>query len=393
MILIKDKTTCCGCGGCAQICPKKCISLEIDEEGFWYPLVHEEECINCKLCEQVCPILNKNNHKYRSKLDAYVAYHNNLEVRMESSSGGIFSGLAAKILDENGTVYGAAFDSDLMVRHIKIQRHSELYKIRGSKYLQSVIGTTFEEVKKDLQEGKTVLYSGTACQIAGLRSFLKKDYPQLYTVDVLCHGVPSPKLWKKYLDDQQEKHGASVSKSLFRDKKYGWKSYAVSLTFANDMVYESVFHKDAFMQMFLRNISLRPSCYSCEFKDMNRPSDITLGDCWGIENSFPAMDDNRGTSIIAVHTSKGKALLESISSDISIVPAELDKILPPNSDSRKSAPRHPKRKQFFELLVADVPFDRLSDLVKISYATKIKKWIKGIIYRVKRKIKYFCKIK
>lgn len=218
MISVIEKNNCCGCSACEQKCPKKCITMMEDEEGFFYPHVNKVKCIECGLCEKVCPVINVGENE--QKITAYAAYVNDKNVRMKSSSGGMFTLFAQKILNENGVVFGAAFDQNFMVHHIYIESEENLSKQQGSKYLQSRIENTYRETEQYLNSGRKVLFTGTACQIAGLKQFLMKEYDNLYTVDVLCHGVPSSKLWKHYLEYQEECYGSSV-KQAFLGRKFG----------------------------------------------------------------------------------------------------------------------------------------------------------------------------
>lgn len=378
MIIIKDKKQCSGCGACAQICPKRCIVMQVDAEGFEYPVADSSVCANCNLCNKICPVQNSkcgNN----DVLSAYAAYAKQDEIRMQSSSGGLFTLLANEILEHDGVVFGAAFDDSFLVHHIAIQNKNELEKLRGSKYLQSRVENTFDEAKRYLDSGRYVLYTGTACQIAGLMSFLQKEYGNLYTADVLCHGVPSPKVWQRYLLYQEKTHNAAVQRTFFRHKKYGWKTYAVEFLFSNSTAYENIFSKDSFMQMFLQNICLRPSCYACRFKSLARPSDITIGDCWGIENYMPEMDDDKGTSIVLVHSVKGQEFFDAINSKMVYCKAETDKLLPPTADSRKSVPMHPRRKVFFKKLARGVNIEKLALLTEPTILDKIERKIKALI--------------
>lgn len=389
MIQIINKQDCCGCGACAQVCPKDCIDMVADAEGFLYPVVDKDFCINCGKCNRICPVLD-----YRAMEDcgtipqAYAAYCKDTDVRLKSSSGGLFTIFANKILEDSGVVYGAAYDADMQVHHIGVDNLKDLDALCGSKYVQSRTEDTFRDVKQKLRDGRTVLYTGTACQIAGLKALLGKDYENLYTIDVLCHGVPSPKVWELYLEMQKKSHGAAVRRTLFRHKKYGWKAYALLLEFTNNKAYERIFSQDPFMQMFLKNICLRPSCYACEFKGMDRPSDITIGDCWGIENVMPDMDDDKGTSVLLIHTEKGKQLLENITCDLVIRAGELECLLPSDADSRKSVLPHEKRTEFFEALKNEESFARLSkftaDPFSVRLIQKIKRGVKKII-RIFRK--------
>lgn len=389
MIQIINKQDCCGCGACVQACPKDCIHMEADAEGFLYPVVDKDICINCGKCGCTCPVLTHRAMENSEVVpQAYAAYCKDTDVRLKSSSGGLFTIFANKILGESGVVYGAAYDVEHQVHHIRVDNPKDLDALRGSKYVQSRTEDTFRAVKLDLKDGRKVLYTGTACQIAGLKAFLGRDHEDLYTIDVLCHGVPSPKVWELYLEMQKKAHGAAVRRTIFRHKKYGWKSYTLLLEFTNNKVYERIFSQDSFMQMFLRNICLRPSCHACEFKGMDRPSDISIGDCWGIENIMPNMDDDKGTSVLLIHTDKGKQLLENIECDLVICPGELNRLLPYDADSRKSVMPHEKRTEFFVALNKGGSFALLSkfaaDPFSVRLIQKFKRGVKKII-RIIRK--------
>lgn len=359
MININNKTNCCGCSACAQACPKKCINMKSDTEGFLYPVAEKTVCINCGLCEKVCPIINSEN-KSETVLSAYAGYINDDTVRLNSSSGGLFTPLAEYVLSRNGVVFGAAFDSKQRVQHIRVDSEENLYLLRGSKYVQSDINNTYVEAKNDLDNGKLVLFTGTACQIAGLKQYLRKDYSHLFTVDVLCHGTPSPKVWEKYLEEHSKKVGSPVKQIFFRRKYNGWKRFAVELKFYNSAAYLKEFREDTFMRLFLGNICLRPSCHDCKFKTLDRDSDITIGDAWGIDKVIPELDDDKGTSVILVHTEKGQKLLNSISEKLVIKQGNVDELLPPSADSRKSVKIHPSRSEFFEQINKEKACDELA---------------------------------
>lgn len=377
MIDLVKNEECCGCTACISVCPVQCIELLEDEEGFWYPRVQKEKCVACGKCNTVCPILNVKRETSFNRT-SYIAYNKNMSIRCQSSSGGIFSLLAEKILDEDGIVFGATYDENFQVHHIAIEQKSDLQKLRGSKYLQSRIEQTYEDVRKYLAKGKKVLYSGTACQIAGLKLYLQKDYETLYTVDILCHGVPSPKVWDRYLDEMKHKYHSNISDINFRDKKMGWKTFSLRISFDNQE-YSELFHKDSYMKLFLRNICLRPSCHACKYKEIQRPSDLTIGDSWGIEKYAPEMDDNQGTSVIIVQSQKGNFLMNEIRSDLEIREEEVDKILPQTADSRKSVLPHPNRTKFFRKMNNGATIDELVDLLPLSFYQKVKKRLDKLI--------------
>lgn len=263
---------------------------------------------------------------------------------------GLFSLAANEILNEKGIVFGATLDDNHVCRHVAVKKHEDLYKLRGSKYVQSIIGNSYREIEDYLKKGKRVLFSGTACQCAGLKAFLGKDYEKLLIIDVLCHGVPSPKVFKKYLQNMEVLHDASVTKINFRSKTYSWKDYAVKLIFDNSSEYEIKSRDDEFMQLFLSDICLRPSCHECQFKKLERPSDITLGDAWGIQRTMPEVDDDRGTSVIIIHTQRGMKVFDSIKEKLFFKEMDVDTLVSPYADSRKSVTPHPNRKKFFKRL-------------------------------------------
>ena len=336
MIELKDKKDCCGCHACATICAKHCITMQADEEGFLYPIVNKEACTDCGLCEKVCPVINQSEP--RKPLKVYAAKNKNEEIRRQSSSGGIFTLLAEKVINEGGVVFGARFDEEWNVVHSWADNIEGIAAFRGSKYVQSTIGDTYREAKDFLKQGRQVLFSGTPCQIAGLKKYLRKDYDNLLTVDVVCHGVPSPLVWRTYLDETRKQLRAergvgknTVSSSLnelpvitgisFRDKTNGWKKYGFRLCYAaSEAASNSVsasatneekemlqpFSDNLFMQGFLANLYLRPSCYACAARSGKSGSDISIADFWGIQNYYPEFDDDKGVGLILVNSEKGK---------------------------------------------------------------------------------------
>lgn len=367
--MIVNKTeACCGCEACVQACPRNCISMCVDSEGFAYPIVDGERCIDCGLCRKVCPVLV--DQKPSDPEQTYAAYALREEIRGHSSSGGIFSLLAERVLEQQGVVFGAAFAEDFSVHHVKIQRKEELPMLRGSKYLQSRIEGAYSDVKTALEEGIPVLFSGVGCQIAGLKAFLGKEYEHLYTVDVLCHGVPSPELWKKYLREQEALFGADITDVCFRSKNTGWKNFSVKMVFANGKTYSVPFGQDPFMQCFLSNICLRPSCYSCRFRSGSSGADMTLGDAWGIQKQMPDMDDDRGTSVVLVNNQKGKKLWTKIFTQVNEQEGTTDALLRANPVYRKSVSPHPKRTVFFNY--TDMTVRELSAMTQPTFTQK---WI------------------
>lgn len=313
MIKIIDKEQCCGCSACLHICPKNSITFKEDKEGFLYPHVNMETCIDCGLCEKVCPVLNQNDERIPEKV--YAAKHEDDEIRMKSSSGGIFTLLADQILDEGGVVFGARFNDKWEVIHDYTETKEGLAPFRGSKYVQSYIGDSYKIAETFLKNGRKVMFTGTPCQIAGLKKFLRKEYDNLLAVDFVCHGVPSPMVWRKYLEEEiADQGGAQLTGVNFRDKSIGWKNYSFVLNFSKDegtikhnYAVSSVFTENTYMKAFLSNLSLRPSCYDCPAKAGKSGADITIGDFWGIENIMSEYDDDKGVSFVAFNAKASQA--------------------------------------------------------------------------------------
>lgn len=310
MIHILDKSKCCGCAACIQRCPKQCITLNIDNEGFSYPVVDAALCIDCGLCEKVCPFLNP--YDKREPQRTFAAYNTQEDVRMQSSSGGIFSLLAENVFNEGGVVFGARFDENWQVVIDYTESKEGLAAFRGSKYVQAKTGDTFRQCETFLKAGRKVLYTGTPCQVAGLKHFLQKDYVNLLTVDFVCHGVPSPKVWSLYLD---EVVGLMNLKGVsMRDKRKGWKNFHFTVAYDSNnggATLSSPHGKNDYMRAFLHDMILRPSCHNCQAKECRSNSDITIGDYWGINDVRPAMNDDKGIGLVLVHTCKGDKALKS----------------------------------------------------------------------------------
>ena len=315
MIEIKEKKDCCGCSACVQRCPKQCISLYEDEEGFLYPKVDVETCIDCGLCEKVCPVLKQSEE--RIPLEVYAAKNPNEQIRRESSSGGIFTLLAEQTIDAGGVVFGVRWNEHFEAIHDYTETKEGLAAFRGSKYVQSRVGDTFKQTEWFLKQGRQVLYSGVPCQISGLKKFLKKEYDNLLTVDIICHAVPSPLIWREYLEEYKTKNRiTSINSINFRDKTFGWEGYHFSISYItkhNRNVTKKQPHGDnVYFKGFLNHLYLRPSCYSCCAKGGRSGSDILMGDCWGIDSLRKDYNDNKGCSIVCVNTLKGKSLTNAI---------------------------------------------------------------------------------
>lgn len=368
MIHITDKHNCCGCSACVQICPKKCIGMQEDKEGFLYPLVDLDTCINCGLCEKVCPCINLVDSK--APLQTFAAKNPDDQIRMMSSSGGVFSMLADRILNDGGVVFGVRFNNEWEVVHDYIESQECISLFRGSKYVQSRIGTAYRDAETFLKAGRSVLFSGTPCQVKGLKLYLRKEYDKLLTVDFICHGVPSPGVWRQYLDetfgypDRREGRGKntvlSVSKDIpvitginFRDKKLGWKKFSFVVRGKsaeggqNSVLLSDIHRKNLYMKAFLRDFIIRPSCYFCPVKGGRSGADITLGDFWGIQNVLPLFDDDKGVSAVLLHSEKGKEYYSKINADS--IEVSMQDIIGENPAYIKSVGNNPLREQFFQI--------------------------------------------
>ena len=316
MIEIENKKECCGCEACMQICPKKSISLKADYQGFFYPEINKLSCIDCGLCEKVCPVINKTNQSKNNHSTLYAVKSHDDAVRKQSSSGGFFSLLADYLLTKGGVVYGAAFDAAFNVCHTRVDNIEDLYKLRGSKYVQSRIGQTFSECKDDLKAGKLVLFTGTPCQISALGHFLRKDYDNLIRLEVVCHGVPSPMIFKQYMRETINDDFAKIVKRIgFRDKITGWKKFSFSVTYVDDNQYKTYSEcvtESLYMKGYLSHLYLRPSCFQCPAKNFTSGADFTIADFWGQEYTFPEFDADKGVSAVFVNTAKAREVFNKI---------------------------------------------------------------------------------
>lgn len=343
---LKDKyNLCTGCFACANSCPVDCIEMVENNEGFVYPNVEETKCLNCNQCVNSCP-LQYYTESVSNVLSAYAAKNSNKDIRFNSSSGGIFTLIAEKIINDGGVVFGAAFSNEYnSVRHIYVDTIEDLYSLRNSKYVQSSILDSYKNTKCFLEKNFKVLFSGTPCQIAGLKSFLNKEYENLLCIDLICHGVPSPKIWDFYIGHLKESIGA-VKDISFRDKSFGWSKFSLKISGIKN-TYLKTLDKDKYMQIFLNNRALRMSCYNCFVKDKGSNSDITLGDFWGINSLYPEFDDDNGVSAVIIHSLKGMKIFNSIM-NIDKIKVELDDIVKNNYAYNKSVNMPRERNRIFE---------------------------------------------
>jgi coenzyme F420-reducing hydrogenase beta subunit len=382
MIKIDDKALCSGCRACEQACPLNCIDIKSDNEGFLYPEVDTEKCINCGLCEKICPILNKITPRY--PMGAYGCINKNDTVREQSSSGGIFYLLGEYVVSQNGVVFGAKFDDNLGVIHDFAETVEGIRAFQGSKYLQSDIGDTYKKAKDFLEQNRLVLFTGTPCEIGGLRAYLQKDYPNLICQDIICHGSPSPKVWQRYIEFREKNANSKIVSVSLRHKKHGWKTFSVRFKFQNCDEYISDLNHDLYMRSFLSDLTLRPSCYNCSFKGCSRNADITLADFWGVESLYPDIFDDKGTSLAIVNSDNGEKILHAIKEKIILKPVDFEKSICFNSAYSKSVLK-PNSRDAFMKEIFDSSFDKVTTkYCKAGISTKIKSRIKRLIKIVRK---------
>ena len=342
-----NKSECTGCGACVSICPKHAITMQPDEEGFLYPAVNSELCVECDLCEKRCPV---GKEIPAHKLHAYGMQHKDETIRRQSSSGGVFTALARGMFASGGVVFGAAFDETLRVEHIGAFDETELAAMRGSKYVQSDAADAMANAASLLERGIPVLFSGTPCQIAGLKARVGKKYDeQLLTVDFVCHGVPSPGVFASYLRELENKHGKRVAAYTFRDKRLGWTDFSAVATFEDGTEHVGQQTSEPFLYGFLQNLYLRPSCVQCTaLRGEHHVSDITIADLWGAQQIWPEKDDDTGLSLVFINTPKGRKALEAAGAQLVSFPiSDTDQFLRVNPSIAHTAKAHAKREAFF----------------------------------------------
>lgn len=312
-----DKYECCGCTACANACAKKAITMETDSEGFKYPVINKELCIDCGLCEKVCAFANP-QYVNTDSPKVYAAYHINVDERKKSSSGGIFYSIAQWVIAHKGVVYGAAFDEELQLRHISAESEEQLQKLRGSKYLQSDLVDIYLKVRENLMNGRWCYFVGTGCQVAGLKAFLRKEYPTLITSDLVCHGTPSQKLFNKHIEYLNKKTKRKIINYQFR-KNDGWGVNEIykykKMQNKIEVINTGHFALSPYLYQFMYAYSYRYSCYDCKFAQIPRQGDITLADYWGVKDFFPQIDTSKGVSLILVNNEQGNIIWKEIKSN------------------------------------------------------------------------------
>lgn len=383
--VLDNPRDCTGCAACEATCSKGAIRMVSDEEGFLAPRIDPASCTECGRCEKACPVLQTepNPLLHPEPQTVLAGWHLDDEIRLKSSSGGVFSALAESIFAKNGVVVGAALTENLEVRHMIIESPDGLHRLRGSKYVQSqVTREVYQEIRRFLKEGRPVFFTGTPCQVAGVRSVLRNTPGELYCCDVVCHGTPSPRMWKNYLEHLDRK-GPRVVHPDFRDKTNGWKKSgpAMKYLYDNGTSKSVATADDPYLVAFLRDYCLRWSCYDCKFTRTTRAGDITLADFWGVAKHHPEYDqDDKGTSLILVNSDRGSRLLEWSKNQLQLGPTTLENAIPANPMLKRPSHFRPERRRFYKDL------DRGFGFLIVKYGLGKRKLISRIVSKSLRKL-------
>ena len=333
------KDNCSGCMLCSAICSKNCIEMVKDSEGFWYPKINLQKCIHCGKCERFCPV--NNDLDDNASIKSFAAYALDNNTRMSGSSGGVFSCLAESILEEHGVVCAAAFEKDFFsVKHVCIEKKEALEQLKGSKYVQSDISEVYMAIKNYLNAKRKVLFVGTPCEVAAIKRFFSTEKDYLITIDIICHGVPSELVWTKYLESVHR--GKSITSVSMRNKQYGWKNFAMKVSYDKHPQYIRSLAFDLYLRGFLENLYLRKSCYECHFKSVDRIGDITIADFWGKE-----VNDDKGISLISINTKSGQQLFDTTKNKLSYEECNWLQSISKNIAATESAKMNLNRNTFF----------------------------------------------
>lgn len=384
-LLDNNKENCCGCLVCADICPKACITFKTDSEGFIYPCIDREVCINCHLCEKVCPVLEGTTEFNDSKDEVLVGTYDADEVIYNSSSGGAFTAIYEEFIKNGYIVYGVMFDGNLKVKHGFAITLGECEKFRKSKYVQSDPDHCYVKIYDQLKNGEKVLFSGTPCQCAALNNYLalkKADTTSLVVIDLLCHGVPCQDLFDRYIAELEEKEGTKVASYQFRNKvpvNDIVNSRTAKISFSNGNVSIINMKKDPFLKGYYHRLFYRPSCGKCVFTKTSRPSDITIGDAWGVSKIYAQFTSTTGTSAIIVNTEKGNAIANNLENRMILKETSLDWLVKNNSVLKKPTVFHKNRNKFFKLL-KNCSFEKaVNKTVKTTLIRRVAQKVKKMV--------------
>ena len=393
MITIDKKEMCCGCTACYSICARNAISMQPDGEGFLYPVISSELCVDCKLCEKICPMYHEVNSGTDKRV-SYVIRAKDKQTVKESTSGGFVTPFAHWVLNHGGVICGAVFDDRYQVIHQFISCDNDVKKLRGSKYVQSDLNECFSKIENFLKQGKIVAFVGTTCQVYGLKAYLMKDYKKLITIDLVCHGTPSPKLWDKYLTEKKLKYNAEITSVAFRNKTYGYHSGTMRIEFSNGRVYCGSARVDYMLKSFFKEISSRPSCYQCKFKTLERCSDFTIYDCWHASELVEGLvDDDKGYTNVIVQSDKGNQIMDMIKELYELYQVDTEKAVAKDGIMiRNSAVPHQKRAEYYNDIENNTLKQHINKYISISYKDRViessKKWIYSLgIYQFLKKYK------
>lgn len=394
MVSRETVPNCTGCAACQNACGVDAITLIADHEGFVYPHVDRDKCVSCGKCAKSCPSLHSEPRTGYVQPEVYAAWNRDAEVRVLSTSGGVFSALAQAVISRGGYVAGAFYGEDFRICHGVISSMEQIPRLRQSKYAQSWIGDTFKTVKKLLKSEKTVLFCGTPCQSAGLQQFLGKEYENLYCCDFICRGVISPKVYEKFLQDMRPDQSSQLQKVHFKNKDFGWNRFSTKLTFNNGDIYHKDRNEDYYMRGYLRhNLYLRPSCHHCQYKALPRISDISLGDFWGIGNYDPTLDNEKGTSVILINSDKGRDLFDLAQNYLVVHKRTIEEVIAGNSCLLQVA-KPGKYREFFFKKMDTCSFDQLIRTIdKKSQQASLRMRIRAKMGNIKGRILNQCRNK
>lgn len=384
-----NKELCTGCEACFNICPESCIEMVVDDTGFRYPKVDYDKCVVCKVCIKTCPSLSKPLLVENWGVPkVFAAWSLNEDIRLNSTSGGIFSELAKEVLLEGGFVVGARYNEQHLVEHDMIENIDEVVKLRQSKYVQSDIKDIFRRIEEKLNKDKLVAFCGSPCQVAGLINYLKRSYNNLVTFDFVCRGTNSPKAYTKYIEMLENKYNSKIEKVWFKNKTYGWNRFSTRINFKNGKSYIKDRYSDLYMRGYIEeNLYMRPCCFDCKYKDFPRIADITLADFWGVGKTDPSLDADKGTSLVMINSKKGDELFNKITDRVFRKESTIEKALPGNNAITKSADPNPNSGEFLIMLDKH----RFNVCFRKYAQNKGYRRIKNKIYRIGGRVKRILK--